>query len=137
MKNIFIASVATIISIVIAVFILLFLSSFKGIPIESDEIVYGIFIGGGQMFFPFLIYVIVSNLLLKRIVMRDPGRKEKSFLIHLSVYVCFMIIITVFMSLGDISLSGDNKGFLYYIQEFELFIIFSPIACTVTYFIWQ
>lgn len=132
MKGIIKAAIATIVSIIISEFILLYISSLNGDVIKIQSIVYVLFIGVGQMFFPFLIFVIVSNLIVNKIAIHY-FIQEKKILLHFGVPISLMIIVTAVMSFGDFILSGNSRGFSFYLKDFQLFIIFSFIVCTINY----
>lgn len=135
MKNIFKLLIATFVSLTISVLILVFLSSLNGTAVEGNEILYALVIEVGQMIFPFLLYVIISDFLIKKIVTPRVSTKDKKILIHFAVYISLMIIIATLWSLGDIFFSGYDREFVYYIKEFGIFIVFSPIVSIVTYLI--
>lgn len=135
MKNIFIEGIATILSILLATLLLICISSISGLKVETNDVLYALVIEIGQMFFPFLIYVIICDLIIKRLMKSIGSAKGKRFFVHFIVYVSLMFVISIVWSLGDIFLSGYNREFTYYIKEFGLFIIFSPIVCVIIYFI--
>lgn len=135
MRNLITEGIATLLSIFIATLLLICISSVTGTTIVINDILYSLIIELFQMFIPFLIYVIASDFIIKRLTKSIRATNRKLFFIQFAVYISCMIIITVVWSLGDIIISGYSKEFSYYIQEFGLFIVFSPVACIINYFL--
>jgi len=125
--------VVTLIGIVIAIVLLTIFNIIKGGQIDINSFFYGLLIGGGQSFFPFLVFVMIYNFLIVRLQI-----KKRYFI---NVYRQFMLgvalmmaVILVFIVVDQISNRGvDLRLAQKDLYDYLLFIVFVPTMIAINH----
>ena len=131
-QNIIVVFIATF----IAVIILTGYSILIGEDISFNSFLYGLIIAGGQAFIPLLIFFIVCKGIFLTIQKRN--KVYNSLVIQLLVGMVLMgltIIISVIIDIIS-SYNIPMSELLNYILNYNMFIIFVPLAILINYFLY-
>lgn len=131
MKHFFYNILVVLISILLSVLTLVLISLQRGMDITFGDFMYGLLIGGGQAFIPFLIFFSTVNFIIVKVFKKNYS--YKSIFFQLLIWAICMSLVILIMTMFDLFYDTIYKVDMDYLSEYNLFIVFVPFVILINY----